>query len=243
MDYNEYIDKLQYGVEILKAIEDFEALRDSLSIRIMNPALNRKKLSQLEYVPFLDLAVTFAIKLRDADGSTGISAAGDSRMLIRVTKELTRLWGLSASELLDIALENERRNTSFISDRLIDTLKLFCVSDEAAMRQLEAADRREAAAGEICMYTLYDKSFLNGSVALLLNEVLYNASKKIGGDMLILPSSVNELICIPDSAELDYRWLADVVREINDTAVPEEEILSYSIYKYSSDDDIVSVVA
>jgi hypothetical protein len=34
-----------------------------------------------------------------------------------------------------------------------------------------------------------------------------------------------------------------IVKEINDTSVPHEEILSYSVYRYSREEDAVSIVA
>lgn len=42
---------------------------------------------------------------------------------------------------------------------------------------------------------------------------------------------------------MDFAWLRSVVEEVNDTVVPDDEILSYSVYRYSVRDDCVSVAA
>ena len=40
------------------------------------------------------------------------------------------------------------------------------------------------------------------------------------------------MILIPDSGELDVEYLANMVREINATQVPPEEVLSDKVYYY-----------
>lgn len=59
----------------------------------------------------------------------------------------------------------------------------------------------------------------------------------------MLPSSVHETIVLPPKDEEEYRRLADMVREVNDTDVDVEERLSYHVYVYSRDEEALQIVA
>ena len=48
----------------------------------------------------------------------------------------------------------------------------------------------------------------------------------------VLPSSVHEVIIVPESSQIRQSELERMVREINETQVPEEEILSNHAYFY-----------
>lgn len=50
--------------------------------------------------------------------------------------------------------------------------------------------------------------------------------------MLILPSSICEVLLLPDDGSRNYGELQDMVKTINQTEVSREELLSNSIYKY-----------
>lgn len=46
------------------------------------------------------------------------------------------------------------------------------------------------------------------------------------GDYFILPSSINEVIVVPDDGSLDHKELKEMVNEINHTQVAPEERLT-----------------
>ena len=52
------------------------------------------------------------------------------------------------------------------------------------------------------------------------------------GDLLILPSSVHEVLVIPDAGWDDYEELNAMVRAVNRDMVSKEEQLSDHIYRY-----------
>lgn len=264
MDYREYIDKLQSEVDILKHIERFEDVKDHIYIRLMNPLINKKVIEHLESVSFLDLAVTFVLDLKP--GTTGMKSADNApdkagnklldkadhsknkvasgrKCLIRVTENLAEAWGVSGAKLLETALENERRSTRFVSEELIDTLMRMCSREPKIIDELNKMEAENKGPDRLVIYALYEERFMNGSVALMRNEVLRKMAEKAGGDILIIPSSVNELIYIADGPDVDLTWLRSVVEDVNDTVVPDNEILSYSVYRYSVKNDCVSVAA
>lgn len=48
---------------------------------------------------------------------------------------------------------------------------------------------------------------------------------------------------LPSREEAEYKRLADMVREVNDTQVDAEERLSYHVYVYSRDEEVLKIVA
>ena len=82
------------------------------------------------------------------------------------------------------------------------------------------------------MYILTNTSKNGGAANLLDDAALADISEKVGGDFMILPSSIHEAIILPQvSDDLD---LQGMVCEINATQVAPEERLSDNVYRYDS---------
>lgn len=64
------------------------------------------------------------------------------------------------------------------------------------------------------------------------------AAEKIGGDFFVLPSSIHEVLLIPDDGSADYHELAAMVQTINETQVAPAERLSDNVYHYDKEDKV-----
>jgi hypothetical protein len=109
--------------------------------------------------------------------------------------------------------------------------------DEAALRNTKEAglvikEFPEILADAIPMYILTNPRKVNGAVVLLFNDFLAEVAEKLGGDIYLIPSSINELIAIPVSV-IPPEDLKNMIKNVNDTDVPDDEILSYSVYKFN----------
>ena len=54
----------------------------------------------------------------------------------------------------------------------------------------------------------------------------------MGENYFVLPSSIHEVIIVPESASPGYSDLNEMIREINQTQVAEEEVLGDHAYYY-----------
>ena len=74
-----------------------------------------------------------------------------------------------------------------------------------------------------------------GASALFYPEFLEQVAKRFRGKFFILPSSIHELILVPDYGE-DVKGLKEIVSDVNDNsdAVTEEDFLSNSVYHYDA---------
>jgi hypothetical protein len=68
--------------------------------------------------------------------------------------------------------------------------------------------------------------------------ILQEAVDYLGRDFFVLPSSVHEVILLPDNGE-DPEGLLQIVAEINHTQVAEEEVLLDAVFKYRAGDDFI----
>lgn len=84
------------------------------------------------------------------------------------------------------------------------------------------------------MYVVTNRYRNLGAAVMLYPDVWKKAVEKIGGSFYILPSSIHEVILIPENYGIGKIQLEVMVEEINDTEVDEEEILSDSVYYYNA---------
>lgn len=85
--------------------------------------------------------------------------------------------------------------------------------------------------GEL-MYVLTNENKYLGAAALLYPYVLNHIGKVLKNNFYVLPSSIHECILVPDSGQYSRMELMSMVREVNESQVAKEEILSYEVYYY-----------
>lgn len=88
-----------------------------------------------------------------------------------------------------------------------------------------------------------NESRMYGASVLGYPEFFKKAAEIVGGDYYILPSSIHEVLILPDRKLLDRAdgeadELKKIVREVNESCVDPKERLSDSAYHYSVRDDI-----
>lgn len=84
------------------------------------------------------------------------------------------------------------------------------------------------------VYVLSNADKLNGAAALLDSKTMEDISEKLGGDFIILPSSIHECIVLPVNENMDRHTLEAMVQDVNAGQVAPEERLSDHVYMYDS---------
>ena len=85
---------------------------------------------------------------------------------------------------------------------------------------------------ELSFYVLTNKDKMFGASAMLYTEQMKRLAYRLQSDLLILPSSVHEVLLLPDDHDREYDFYRQMVQEVNATQVDPEEILSDSLYRY-----------
>ena len=68
--------------------------------------------------------------------------------------------------------------------------------------------------------------------------VMDQVGERLNGDYFILPSSVHEILVVPDDGNISFRELTDMVKEVNRTQVAPEDRLTDQVYHYDTADRI-----
>ncbi len=98
------------------------------------------------------------------------------------------------------------------------------------------AGLQEAFPDEIPMKVLTNSKRSSGAVCILYPGVLEEvAAERMGGDFYIIPSSVHEVILLPDDGRLLEENLKEMIFEVNRTKVDPEEVLSDNLYYYDAE--------
>lgn len=204
---------------------DYSSMKDRVMCKLINLKKNKELLKDVPHVPFLDLAVVFYCRLE-------LSRQGVGTILIHNCH--LKNWGIDVSRLYEDALNNNGRllgsKTTPIGEMLTELMELMAKAHkETTPLKLSEDELRDTN-----MYVLTNKEGLNGAACMLDKELLQAFSKTHGGDYIIIPSSVHELILLPGDLVGDAKHLKKIVKYINGTEVSDEDVLSDEVYIYDS---------
>lgn len=209
----ERTEKMQSEAEI--AVQQW---RDRIQVQLMRPQGNEDYLSDKVWRQFLDMGKIYKIH---------VLTEGDSNATIAVKKDMLSNMGATEDEVDAVATENTRNKNVPRFKNIVQVL-LELMGENFAGLTPQADD-------SLPMYVLSNQAGINGAVFLLFNDILDDCLKQMGEeDTVILPSSVHEILLVPASfaRERGMDGLVNMVGEINDTQVPPEDLLSYSVYYY-----------
>ncbi len=211
---NAYEEEKEKNKMLLEKIQfTWECFRENVFLRLINRDRNKERLEQVPYREFLDMAVVYYFSIAISDTVAG-------SMLI--TKEHLETLGISEEELYDAAEENTRTKHQVVILKMNELLEQLQKKMEIEFETVENSEN----------YVLTNENRTYGAVTMMFREGLRQFSDEIGNSFYILPSSIHEVILMPDNGEMDVEFFACMVKRINRTAVLETEVLSDSIYYY-----------
>lgn len=82
------------------------------------------------------------------------------------------------------------------------------------------------------MYILQNEQRINGATVMAYEGLLTRIYEKLGGGFYIIPSSIHELLLMPDTKRINEEMVRKTIFQINREHVEPEERLSDSLYHY-----------
>ena len=185
---------------------DWEKAQKMVLYKLVNREMNEELLTQLPHQDFFDLAMIFYLHVERMNGD------------IVIRNEHMDHWGVQLEDIAKVAKENT---------------PTLCPGQLKTMGEVlaELFDNEEMDLGN-CMYVLSNERKVNGAGTLLYPNMMEQIGTRLDSDYYVLPSSIHELIIIPDNDEVSEEKLVGMVREVNETAVSEDEVLGNNIYFY-----------
>lgn len=216
------------------AIRDYENMKPLIMFRIVQAEANKKMLSDVPHILFLDLAIVFYLYLKENEN-------GQITSLIH--NDLMEAWEVREEELWKVA----RLNT--MTTLTAEIRSLSEVAAESARNCLEgivdfeAEFIEELAENDVPpLYVLTNSVGIYGAGCMIYDGVLKAFADFLDDDLVILPSSVHEVLLLSDKLADSYEYLKRMVTAVNQSDVPPVDRLSDRVYKYLRETDEIVVV-
>lgn len=206
----------------MKFFLNYETVRSRIIFKLINTEKNRELLRDVPYIPFHDLSIVFQCLVSE-------ERFGNASILIHNVH--LQLWKVNARELYECALENTPLLQGYEladMDTVLEEMKALGGIDDEEIEDMQQ---------EVPMYVLSNKSRINGASCILYKDILKDFAMVVDKDLYVLPSSIHEVILLPSDGTQESEQLKEMVREINQSQVEKEEVLSDSVYYYRRSDD------
>ena len=198
------------------SIQDFSLSRENIVCRLVHFKMNEASLLQLPHIRITDLAATFYVYMGDYT---------DGRLFSVVTNQLMEHWGISLHEMLFPAMENTQRLSPVQFNSMEEIFK------ETGITQ-QLSEELGGLLSESGLYVLTNAQRQNGAVSILYPGVLKRVSEKLEDDLIIIPSSIHEVLLTPYQGGWMLDSMEKIITEVNREEVTLSERLSTHAYTY-----------
>ena len=190
--------------------EKFENIRNRIAFKIINYNSNKKYLRDIPFKRCLDLAIVYYVVFDEFMGK---------KATVTINNSYIRKWGITDEELEKQALNN--------------TASILRYSIKPLATLLREHGETIPSDDDKQIYVLTNEANFNGAACILYKDLLKKVSSEIESDLYIIPSSVHEVLIIPKADNITSEELSRMVREVNETDLEREDILSDHVYEYS----------
>ena len=220
--FNEIAENIQEAYRQAPYNMDFNIndYADNISMSLVNAKNNREMIANMPHRMVNDLAVIYRVNLPDIDGNKASAA---------VTYEIMKYLGYETREQL------EEQAVKYMKENdppVIKTMREMLIEMDPSFADFLPEEAEDP------MYIITNRSKCNGAVSILDKETMDSLVDRIGSDLTILPSSVNEMIAIPKDM-MEGKEALNMVKQVNETAVEDKDKLADSIYSYSKEKGFV----
>lgn len=201
----------------------YEDIKDKLMLYLVDRKENKEYLQNHMHLRWMqDFALCIGIDLEYGR--------------IMLTEEIRKAEGWDMQDLIRDSVSSFYDKTE---ERLV-SMHDFVLSGQAPCELQNLFEKEKFETGENELYILTNASGKYGASVIVKEGVLKKLSDLLG-NYLVIPSSVHELLILPDRGEKTPEELKNLVRDVNNT-MDSDEILSYRVFRYDKDTAVFSEV-
>ena len=194
---------------------DWEALRPRVRCQIINRVRNLKLLHEVSNTEYLDLAVVYSLEFQEH---------GPYIYSVRITKKMLGQMNVSVEELHKQALTNMKRKFPYKIEPLEDI-----ILNQTAFDREHIPDGNQL---NLPVYVIQNRLEADGAAVILDQEPFEMLANQLGTNLLVLPTSVHELMAMPEMPDETVENMKTLLMKINLECVKTEEQLSPHVYRY-----------
>lgn len=200
----------------VRTLMDYEQMKDTLTMQMIPVAGNEDRLSDIPHQIVEDMAVVYRFEMESNE-------QGSSSIL--VTNNMIQNYGIEPVQLHADALEAAQQNHPATLRNMNDVMRELMGDFGASMIPDEPSP----------LWVASIEGGQNGACAIQYPGFMDQAAETLGGDFFVLPSSVHEVLFIPDDGSMELANLEEMVQSINQTEVAPADRLSDSVFHYDSE--------
>lgn len=171
--YDVIMEHMNYVPNIkITDLMNWNQMKSNICVKLINAEQNMELLEDMPHRFYLDFAVVYYIKFNES---------GDELETMDVKNKYLDMWGISEEELYRTGIENMEISDQVFFKNMKEILPIWLQKEDEP---------------SFPMYVLTNASRYYGASVLLLKKELSKISQSLG-NLIILPSSLHELIVLP----------------------------------------------
>ena len=210
-------------------IKSYDDIRNSLRVRLMDIRENADRMQDLIFEPVgCGLALVAYMELPE-----GLSDGG----IANIPPSFTKIEGTDRGIILDDAMKGSVD---------ADPAKL-CSIQEVIFGSGDGSEPQNYLEGgtvpEDGLLVLTTRGGRLGASALLYPGMEAKIGEVVGGDYFVLPSSVHEVLILPDHGQAAPKDLAMMVKDINENTVKPEDRLCNKVFRFRAKEQELTIAS
>ena len=202
------------------SLTDYDQMKEKLVMEVVSAETNKEMLENVPHQNIEDMAVVYRFVLNSDD---------EGRASILATNQMIENMGVTPEQLHADALENAPRIKPAEIKGMGEVLAEMMGVEQAEMMGLYPVRPEDE---QIFVASVPDK--VHGAGVLAYQDFMDQAAERAGGDFYILPSSIHEILIVPDNGKMGLSDLENMVKEVNATQVAPADKLTDNVYHYDS---------
>lgn len=208
--YRENLPKEDFDVTLFK---DFDKAQEHIVMKLIHRDKNRELLEEVPYVPYHDLAIIFVYAICDFM---------DEYATILIHNQHLQMWNINVEDLYTLAMKNSPM--------------LLPANFESMNKVLEHLhDSSLDLLSDCHIYVLSNKLKIHGATCMIYPGLLKEIADRLNDNLIIIPSSIHEVLILPESAAKGLYELSDyteMITTVNEEQLQDDEILSDHAYLF-----------
>lgn len=204
---------------------NYESVKQKIVYKLVNTERNKELLEDVPHMEYMDLSIVFQCLISQEELGTASILIHNVHM---------KLWDVTVEELFQAAEENTQKLLPYVIKPMQEVLCEIIQSEDDGEFDYEQC--MEELEGSVPMFVLGNQSRVDGAACMMYPHLIEDFANAVDSDLYIIPSSVHELLLLPTENDTGDAEIKCMIREINDTQVSAEEVLSYSLYYYDREE-------
>lgn len=214
-------------------LTNYDKVKERLFICVCNGKEKEGFLKNVPNMKIEDMAVTCHILVNK--GERGIVSA-------TVTNNMLKLYGISKDQLFDDALKSSPKVNPPKIENIQEMLEEVCHEQFVMMgfseEEIPKMTKEVVSCAEFPMIVVTNEDRVNGASTIFYPGIMDELGDRLKSSFFVLPSSLHEMIVVPDTGNAGFETLLFIVKEVNATQVDAQDKLTDQVYHYDVTDRV-----